>query len=47
MSVPLWLVLSLAVATVCGVYNAAIINEFKVPPFIATLGSMTYLTRTD
>lgn len=43
MSVPVSILLALAVSVVCGLYNAVIINEFKVPPFIATLGSMTIL----
>ncbi|RGU91164.1 ABC transporter permease [Clostridium sp. AF15-17LB] len=43
MSVPVSIHLALAVSVVCGLYNAVIINEFKVPPFIATLGSMTIL----
>ncbi len=42
-SVPMSIAIALIVATVCGVYNAAIINEFNVPPFIATLGSMTII----
>ena len=43
MSVPVSILLALAVSVVCGLYNAVIINECKVPPFIATLGSMTIL----
>ncbi|BDF34440.1 sugar ABC transporter permease [Lachnospiraceae bacterium] len=43
MSVPVSILLALAVSVVCGLYNAVIINEFQVPPFIATLGSMTIL----
>lgn len=43
MSVPLSIAAALAVSVVCGIYNAVIINEFNVPPFIATLGSMTIL----
>ncbi len=42
-SVPASIVLGLVVAIACGIYNAVIIHEFKVPPFIATLGSMTIL----
>lgn len=34
---------ALIVSVLCGIYNAFIIHEFKVPPFIATLGSMTIL----
>lgn len=43
MSVPVSILAALAVSVVCGIYNAFIIQEFKVPPFIATLGSMTIL----
>lgn len=43
MSVTTSIVAALAVSIICGLYNAFIINEFKVPPFIATLGSMTIL----
>lgn len=43
MSVPTSILAALVVSVVCGLYNAFIINEFKVPPFIATLGSMTIL----
>jgi len=43
MSVAAAITVALAAAIVCGIYNAVIINEFKVPPFIATLGSMTIL----
>jgi len=43
MSVPVAIVLAIVVGVVCGIYNAVIIHEFKVPPFIATLGSMTII----
>lgn len=43
MSVPVAIVLAIVVGVVCGIYNAVIIYEFKVPPFIATLGSMTII----
>lgn len=43
MSVAASVAAALAAAVICGLYNALIINEFKVPPFIATLGSMTIL----
>lgn len=43
MTVSVSILLALAVSVICGLYNAVIINEFKVPPFIATLGSMTIL----
>lgn len=42
-SVSMSIILALVVAILCGIYNAFIINEFKVAPFIATLGSMTIL----
>jgi len=43
MTVSVSILLALAVSVICGLYNAVVINEFKVPPFIATLGSMTIL----
>lgn len=43
MSVMTAIFAALAVSIICGLYNAFIIHEFKVPPFIATLGSMTIL----
>ena len=43
MSVPASIGAALLVSVLCGIYNAFIIHEFKVPPFIATLGSMTIL----
>jgi len=43
MSIPVAIIASLVISILCGIYNAVIINEFKVPPFIATLGSMTIL----
>lgn len=43
MSVPVSIAVALIVSILCGIYNAFIIHEFKVPPFIATLGSMTIL----
>jgi len=43
MSVPMSIAAALLVSVVCGLYNAFIIQEFKVPPFIATLGSMTII----
>ena len=33
----------LVVGVLCGLYNGIIVNEFHVPPFIATLGSMTII----
>lgn len=43
MSVPVSILIALIVSVLCGLYNAVIIQEFHVPPFIATLGSMTIL----
>ena len=43
MSVPVTIILAIIVSIICGIYNAIIINEFHVPPFIATLGSMTII----
>jgi ribose/xylose/arabinose/galactoside ABC-type transport system permease subunit len=37
------IILALVVSVICGLYNAVIINELNVPPFIATLGSMTII----
>ncbi|MDO4522110.1 MAG: ABC transporter permease [Eubacteriales bacterium] len=36
-------VLAIIIGGVCGLYNAAIIYEFNVPPMIATLGSQTII----
>jgi len=40
---PIWLSIVIAIFSGCvlGLYNGVIIYDFKVPPFIATLGSMT------
>ncbi len=35
------IVIAILVGVLCGLYNGFIIHEFKVPPFIATLGTMT------
>lgn len=43
LSVPVSILVALIVSIICGIYNAVIIQEFHVPPFIATLGSMTIL----
>lgn len=43
MSVFLSIMVALLVSVICGIYNAIIINELDVPPFIATLGSMTII----
>ncbi|MBR3276035.1 MAG: ABC transporter permease [Eubacterium sp.] len=42
---PVWLtiVLALLIGIACGLVNAFIIHEFSVPPFIATLGTMTII----
>lgn len=37
------LIVAVVVAIVCGILNGAIIHEFRVPPFIATLGTMTII----
>lgn len=43
MSVGSSLLLAVVIGIVCGLYNAVIIHELNVPPFIATLGSMTII----
>lgn len=42
---PIFMVVILAVltGTLCGLLNGALIYEFRVPPFIATLGTMTII----
>ena len=35
------IILAIVVGIICGLYNAFIIHELNVPPFIATLGTMT------
>jgi len=42
---PTWITIicSILVGAVLGLYNGIIINEFKIAPFIATLGSMTII----
>lgn len=37
------MLLALVVAVICGCFNAALVYEFNVPPFVATLGSQTIL----
>lgn len=37
------IILAILSGVICGLYNGIIINEFKVPPLIATLGSMTII----
>lgn len=41
--IPVAVLLAILVGGICGLYNGIIIHEFKVPPFIATLGSMTII----
>ncbi len=41
--IPIAILLAILVGGACGLYNGVIIHEFKVPPFIATLGSMTII----
>lgn len=43
LGVPGSMMLGIAVAVVCGVFNAALVHEFNVPAFVATLGSQTIL----
>lgn len=43
MPIGMSIALAIVVGIFCGVYNAVIINELNVPPFIATLGSMTII----
>lgn len=42
---PIWvsIMIALAVGVICGLFNAAIIHEFNVPPMMATLGTQTIL----
>ena len=37
------ILIAILVGIVCGLYNAIIINELNIPPFIATLGSVTII----
>lgn len=37
------IILAIIVSVLIGIYNGVIVYEFKVPPFIATLGSMTII----
>lgn len=37
------MVIAILVGIVCGLFNAVIIHEYRVPPFIATMGSQTIL----
>lgn len=43
MSISASIAVALLVGVLCGLYNAIIIHELNVPPFIATLGSMTII----
>lgn len=37
------MMLGIVVAVICGLFNAALVHEFNVPAFVATLGSQTIL----
>ena len=43
LGVPVSMVLGIVVAVVAGMFNAMLVYEFKVPAFVATLGSQTIL----
>ena len=43
LSVPVSLLLGILIAIISGVFNAALVYEFRVPAFVATLGSQTIL----
>lgn len=43
LSIPVSLLLGILVAIISGVFNAALVYEFRVPAFVATLGSQTIL----
>lgn len=43
MGVPVSMVLGIVVAVISGIFNAMLVYEFKVPAFVATLGSQTIL----
>lgn len=43
LGVPVSMVLGIAVAVIAGLFNAMLVYEFKVPAFVATLGSQTIL----
>lgn len=43
LGVPVSMVLGIMVAVVAGMFNAMLVYEFKVPAFVATLGSQTIL----
>lgn len=43
LGVPVSLVLGIVVAVIAGLFNAMLVYEFKVPAFVATLGSQTIL----
>ncbi len=40
---PFAIIIAIIIGGICGLYNGFIVHEFKVPPFIATLGSMTII----
>ena len=43
LGVPVSMVLGIVVAVISGLFNAMLVYEFKVPAFVATLGSQTIL----
>ena len=43
MGVPVSMVLGIVVAVIAGMFNAMLVHEFRVPAFVATLGSQTIL----
>lgn len=43
LGVPVSMVLGIVVAVIAGLFNAMLVYEFKVPAFVATLGSQTIL----
>lgn len=43
MPIPGAVIIAILVGLLCGFYNGVIIHEFRVPPFIATLGTMQIL----
>lgn len=45
LGLPIWLTIAAAIAIglIAGIFNGVIIHEFRLPPFIATLGTMTII----
>jgi ribose transport system permease protein len=43
MPISVSIIIAILIGVVCGLYNGIIIYDFHVPPFIATLGSMTII----